>query len=233
MKFRNMLLKYHAPVEGDGDPSDSAPPADAPAAPSIEELQATIAKMQKDNESMANHQAVLLKEKKEEQAKRQAEEEARQRAELESQKKAGDLEAFEKSLTEQFSAKEAKRQAEIDRLNDMILGGRKSEIISDLAGSFVSPEVAKLMLGNLVTTEHGDGNTVSTSFKGLDGQLVTTDPKAFKEYLMGNELFAPYLKGVDSAGGLSSAAKPAASGGQAPVTDKDKRIAAINKRLQS
>lgn len=201
--------------------------------PSVEELMAQVKQFQDENATMRTHMDELLGEKKAEQQRRKQEEEARKQAELEAQRKAGDLEAFEKTLTEQFGGKEAKLNSEIERLNNMILGGRKNEIIADMASSFVSPEVAKLMLGNLITTEHGENDTISTSFKGLDGQLVTTDPKAFKEYLMNNELFAPYLKGVDSSGGLSSAAKPAASGGQAPVTDKQKRIDAINKRFNS
>lgn len=212
MLYRNMLNKYYAPEGEEPQPGATAPEAEVP---DLETLQATIAKMKEENERMSQHQAVLLKEKKQEQDRRREQEEARQKAELESQKKAGDLEGLEKSLLEQFGTKETKYASEIERLNSMILGGKKSEIIAELAGDFVSPEAAKLMLSALVSTEHGENNTVSTSFKGLDGQLITTDRKAFKEYLMSNEAFSPYLKGPDSSGGMGLGGKPSAGGGKA------------------
>ena len=221
--------KYQEEMPADGD--NSGEPATP--APSNEELMAKLAQYEQDNTSMQGKMAELLTEKKAEQSKRKEADDLRKAADLDSQRKAGDLEAFEKTITEQFGVKETKYSDEISRLNGMILGGRKNEIIADLSNDFISPAAAKLMLGSLISAEHGDNNTISTSFKGLDGQLVTTDPKAFKEYLQNNEVFASLLKGVDSSGGLSTASKPAASGGKSITTDKQSRIDAINKRFNS
>ena len=169
--------------------------------PSIDELMATVAQLTESNGKMKGHMNDLLGEKKAEKEKREVAEQAAQQKELEASKNAGDMAKFEEQINEQFAGKETGYQSKIEELNNVILGGKKTEIITELANMFQSPAAAKLMLNSMVKTQYGDNHSVLPEFKGLDGQLVTTDLKSFVEYIKGNEAFASMLTGVNSSGG--------------------------------
>ena len=64
------------------------------------------------------------------------------------------------------------------------------------------------MIGVTLDSDH---NGV-VEYKSLTGEVITTDPETFFDYLKTNH--PAWMKGVDSSGGLNSAAQPAASGGK-------------------
>lgn len=116
-------------------------------------------------------------------------------------RQAGDWETLEANL-------KAGHQSELDKLKDqianrdkLILGKQTESVINDLASKFVDPNVGKMMLKNMVTTNYSESGDPITSLNGLDGKSLTTDSAAFAETLKGIDGFASVLKGVDSSGG--------------------------------
>lgn len=116
-------------------------------------------------------------------------------------RQAGDWETLEANL-------KAGHQSELDKLKDqianrdkLILGKQTESVINDLASKFVDPNVGKMMLKNMVTTNYSESGEPVTSLNGLDGQSLTSDVGLFAEKLKGIEGFASVLKGVDSSGG--------------------------------
>lgn len=143
----------------------------------------------------------LLTEKK--QAKSQAEQaaEAARIAQEEAARKTGDVQALEQSLAKKYQSEIERRDAEIQKRDQRILGGAKSGVIAELSGKFVAPDAAKLMLVSLVDVSYDEKGEVVTVFKGLDGQPVGTNAKDFEAYLAKEKAFAPMLVGTTSTGG--------------------------------
>ena len=153
----------------------------------------------------------LLTEKKTEAARRKEAEEAAKVKELEAAKSAGKIEEVEAALSQQWGEKYAKLEQQLQERDNEILTSNKNAVLESLASSFTSPEAAKLMLNSMVETVRGDSGIV-TNFKGLDGQVVTTDAKTFSEYLSNQDSLKPLIKGVDSSGGGASGGKGSTGG---------------------
>jgi SMC interacting uncharacterized protein involved in chromosome segregation len=159
----------------------------------------------------------LLSEKKTEAEKRKEAEEAAKGKELEAAKAAGKIEEVERALTEQWGGKVSKLEAQLADRDGEILNGQKASVLESLAGKFVSPDAAKLMLSNMVETVRSE-NGIVNNFKGLDGSVLTTDVDTFIEHLTSNDSFKPLLKGVDSSGGGASGGSKGAGGAGTPKT---------------
>lgn len=122
-------------------------------------------------------------------------------ARLDRARKAGEVETIEKSLSERFENEKSVFQKQIEALNGEILGSKKESIIAGLSDKFtVSPELTNTMLSGMVSVERTESG-ISTQFKDLQGNLVTTDPSKFVEYLSTQDTFKGILKGVNSNGG--------------------------------
>ena len=149
----------------------------------------------------------LLGETKAAKAKRKEAEVAAQLAAEDAAKKSGSMEELEKTINARHSLELEGYKSQLKDRDNLILGGKKSELIAGLAGEFTSPEAAKLMLSNMVEASYGDDNNVLTQFKSIDGSVVTTDPAEFVKHLKSNDAFKPFLKAVDSSGGSANGSK--------------------------
>ena len=224
MLYRNMFLKYQSPEEGEhaAGGGDAGTQTQEPKMPTPEEwasFQSQFAQSQESNQSMQSKMTELLGEAK---SAKQAKLDAQQEARLADARKTQSLEEFEKELNGQWGVKLGDKDSEIDRLNGLILGGNSDKAITELAGLFASPDAAKLMLSNLVKSEHGEGGVV-TKFNGLDGNLVTTDLKQMAEYLKNSEAFKPFMNGINSSGAIDNNSRPASAnaGGKAQEVSRE------------
>lgn len=181
-----------------------------PAAFTQEQVNEMLAKVAADKD--AEYTGVLAKnnellgEKKAAKQKALEAEEARQLAIEESARKNGNLEELEKTLTTKHQSELEKYKAQLQERDSMILGGKKDAIIADLSSEFISSGGGKLMVSNLVDVTYDDGKVV-TQYKGLDGNIVTTDANEFKKYMRENSEITPYLRPVNSSGGGSNGNK--------------------------
>ncbi|AUR89741.1 coil containing protein [Vibrio phage 1.132.O._10N.222.49.F8] len=148
-----------------------------------------------------------------------------ERIKNEALKQAGDWETLEGNLNASHKAELDKLKEQLSGRDNIILGGKREAVINDLASQFVSPDVGKTLLQNLVNTSYSESGEVVASLNGLDGQSLGTDAAKFAEQLKGIESLSPFLKGVDSSGGGSQG-----SGGSATASNDPN--AAFNQRLK-
>ncbi len=153
----------------------------------------------------------LLGEKKAAKARATEAEQQRQLLAEQQARTNGNMEELEKTLNAKHQKELDTVNAQLNELNNTILGGKKSEVIARLASEFVSPAAAELMLANMVDSSYGEDKQVVTQFKGVDGTVVTTDSQEFLKQLRSNEAFTPLLKAVDSSGGGSTGSKATGS----------------------
>lgn len=149
-------------------------------------------------------------------------------------KKAGDWETLEANLNASHQSELEKIKEQLAQRDTMILGKANEAAINALAGEFISPDVGKMMLKNMVNTSYSESGEVVTSLNGVDGQLLATDVNSFAEKIRGIDSFASVLKGVDSSGGGGQGSGK--SGAQAnsynPAADKSARIKHQEQRLK-
>ena len=139
----------------------------------------------------------LLEEKKTSAQKAKEAEEARKAAEDAAIQNSNDI----ASLKEFFSGKEKALQDQIRQRDQRILGGVKESVLAEVAGKFISPAAAKLMLGGLVDVGYGDGGEPTVTFRGADGKPLQGGKEDFIKYLYSSTDFQPLLTGVQSSGG--------------------------------
>ena len=139
----------------------------------------------------------LLEEKKTSAQKAKEAEEARKAAEEAAIQNSNDI----ASLKEFFAGKEKALQDQIRQRDQRILGGVKESVLAEVAGKFISPAAAKLMLGGLVDVGYGDGGEPTVTFRGADGKPLQGGKEDFIKYLYGSADFQPLLTGVQSSGG--------------------------------
>ncbi|CAH9015655.1 hypothetical protein VP242E401_P0011 [Vibrio phage 242E40-1] len=180
---------------------------------------------------LEGHTNTLLGEKKEADKKRKEAQELAAQQELEASKKANNLEEFERQITEQFSNKEKGYQSKIEQFTSKLIAQSQKASQADFVSDFADAGTASLALNQMIKVTLDDDLNPVREFRNLEGALITTDPKVFKEYLATNH--ASWLKGAQSSGGLNSVQPASTSGHNAPVTDKQKRIDEINKRLKA
>lgn len=175
------------------------------------QTQEAVEKAVGEVEGLKAKNAELLSEKKAEAQRRKDAEEAAKAKELDAARNAGKIEEVEKALSEKYESQIAQLNGQVESLNGEILSGKASTVLESLAGKFVSPDAAKLMLQPMIDVQRSE-NGVVTSFKGLDGNVITTDPKEFSEYLASEDAFKSMLKGVESSGGGANGGQGDASG---------------------
>lgn len=186
-----------------------------------------VAGLRSQRDSLIGEKKTSLQ--KAEEAERRAAEIVR-KAEEEAARKYGDVQALEQSLAKKYQSEIERRDAEIQKRDQRILGGAKSAAIAELSGKFVAPDAAKLMLGSLVDVSYDENGDVVTVFKGLDGRPVGTSQKDFEAYLAKERAFAPMLVGTTSTGG--GATGSSGRGGAAGQSDYHSRaMAEINARF--
>ena len=139
----------------------------------------------------------LLEEKTTSAQKAKEAEEARKAAEEAAIQNSNDI----ASLKEFFAGKEKTLQDQIRQRDQRILGGVKESLLAEVAGKFISPGAAKLMLGGLVDVGYGDGGEPAVTFRGADGKPLQGGKEDFIKYLYGSADFQPLLTGVQSSGG--------------------------------
>lgn len=205
-----------------------------------EQQSAVLSLHETETKGLRDNRDTLLTEKQE--AKRVADEAsaaakaAADKAALAEAKKAGDLQALEKTLKEQAASELDRANSEVNKYKEMVLGGKRDTIVTELSNQFVSPEAAKMILTQMVDVSAGDDGAVAT-FKDSAGNTITTDPKVFAEWLKGQDAFKPLLKGVDSAGGgAKGSTSSGGAGAQKPSGNFMKmstaeRVAHLNSKL--
>lgn len=168
------------------------------------EVNELVAGLKKNNEA-------LLAEKKE--AARIAKEakDAQILADQERAKKDGDLSTLEKSLTEQFGKQISEKDARLTMMSERILGAERKSVINSMSGMLVDESAADI-LGMMVKTEF-DGDDVVTKFVDGSGNVITTDPAKFKEWLKGHKAFSHLIKSDAATGGGAGGSKTNPTGG--------------------
>jgi hypothetical protein len=135
-------------------------------------------------------------------------------------KQAGDWETLEANLKASHQSELDKYKEQIAGRDKMILGKQTEAVINELANQFVDPNVGKMMLKNMVTTNYSESGDVVTSLNGLDGQSLATDAATFADKLKGIDGFSSVLKGVDSSGGgAQGGSGSGAAGGKMTLTE--------------
>lgn len=185
------------------------------------ELDAEVAGLKKNNEA-------LLAEKKE--AARIAKEakDAQILADQERAKKDGDLSTLEKSLTEQFGKQISEKDARLTMMSERILGAERKSVINSLSGMLVDESAADI-LGMMVKTEF-DGDDVVTKFVDGNGNVITTDPAKFKEWLKGHKAFSHLIKSDSATGGGAGGSKHNPGGASGADAIQQKLNAKYGKR---
>ena len=146
-------------------------------------------------------------------------------------KKAGDLKALEKSLSEQFSSREAGLNDELSKYKDMVLGGKRDTVVTELSSMFTSPEAGKMLLSQMVEVSAGDTGTVTT-FKDQAGNVVSTDREVFADWIKKQDAFKTLIKGVDSSGGRANGGTSGNGGAETSKSDwRSKKVAEANARF--
>lgn len=185
------------------------------------EVNELVAGLKKNNEA-------LLAEKKE--AARIAKEakDAQILADQERAKKDGDLSTLEKSLTEQFSKQISEKDARLTMMSERILGAERKSVINSLSGMLVDESAADI-LGMMVKTEF-DGDDVVTKFVDGNGNVITTDPAKFKEWLKGHKAFSHLIKSDAATGGGAGGSKTNPGGASGADAIQQKLNAKYGKR---
>jgi hypothetical protein len=227
--YGNLIYTKQAEVGADGGDGDGGAAPETYSAEDFNALQSQLNDQVTQNTAMNGKLNELLGETK---AAKQAKQQLEETQRLEAAKNSTSMDDFESELRSQFKVASDVDKIEITRLNDIILGGSNKNAITELAALFEHPEAGKLMLQNMVKSKHSENNSVVTNFTDSTGNLITTDGSKMVEWLKNNKTFQPFLKGVDSSGGMDGNSRPAASGGEIKVTDKQARIDAINKRFK-
>lgn len=181
------------------------------------EVSELVAGLKKNNEA-------LLAEKKE--AARIAKEakDAQILADQERAKKDGDLSTLEKSLTEQFGKQISERDSKLTMMSERILGAERKSVINSLSGMLVDESAADI-LGMMIKTEF-DGDDVVTKFVDGSGNVITTDPAKFKEWLKGHKAFSHLIKSDAATGGGAGGSKGTPAGGASGKDAIDQRLTA-------
>ena len=216
-------------LAGEGQPAVDAEPKAEKAPETVP--YAEFMTLQESNKKMEQHMETLLGEKKAEKARRQEAEKLAEQEAIEASKKANNLEEFERQITSQFESKETGYKTKLEAFESKLIGQSQKAAQADFVSDFVDQGTATLALNQMIKVTLDDELNPVREFRDLNGNLITTDPKVFKEYLEANH--ASWLKGAQSSGGLNSVQPASTSGHNAPVTDKQKRIDAINQRFKS
>lgn len=229
MLRRNMFLKYMNEEQLGEQPQGGSAEAEVEDEPQTVSM-ADFKALQESNNAMSAKMNELLGEKKAEQKKRQEEAAAREAAELEAKKQAGNFEEFETGLRKQFEQTETGYKNKIEMFTGKLVNQSKKAAQSDFLDKFIDKGTAALALDKMIHVTLDDELNPVREFRDLNGQLITTDPEQFMEYLSDNH--KGWIKGVQSSGALDTAQRPSTTGGgNGALTDKEKRIAEINKRL--
>lgn len=168
------------------------------------EVNELVAGLKKNNEALLaekKEQARIAKEAKDQQIL----------ADQERAKKDGDLSTLEKSLTEQFGKQISERDSKLTMMSERILGAERKSVINSLSGMLVDESAADI-LGMMVKTEF-DGDDVVTKFVDGNGNVITTDPAKFKEWLKGHKAFSHLIKSDAATGGGAGGSKTNPAGG--------------------
>lgn len=199
---------------------------------SEEQQAAILAAHNEEVSGLKTNNTALLEEKRKakelaDEASRKAQELADKEA-LATAKSAGDLQALENTLTDQFNAQFGTLKEQNAKLNEEIVGGHRDGLVNEFAGMFTSPDAGKMILRQLVDVSRSDNGLVP-SFKDSAGNVVTTDKKVFSDWLKSQDAFKPLIKGADSTGGGASGGS--GSGGAAPTDARAAKVAEINAKF--
>jgi cell pole-organizing protein PopZ len=167
----------------------------------LEELSASVKKLEANNEK-------LLGEKITANQKAQAAEEEKLRA-------TGNIKQLEETisqrLTEEYEAKLTKERDFANKLKDQALSTHKEKVVSDLIKGFKEPDLFKLTFSNLVEAQMTDDGIV-TSFKDLNGSVVTTDASQYQKWISEQPQLSGYIVASHAAGSNATNATATASG---------------------
>ena len=211
MLYRNMVRKYYSEAGADGADSGGQ---GATKTYTQEEVDALVSGLKSNTEK-------LLAEKKDAARKAKEAEDARLLAEQEKAKQSGELEKFEKSIRDQYDPVIAEKDARLVAREARILSSERKAVIAGFSGILVD-ESASDILAMMVKTEF-NGDDVVTKFVSADGNVITTDPAQFKEYLCKHKAFSHLIKADAASGGGAGGNKNPAGGAGGDAIDQKLR----------
>lgn len=170
----------------------------------------------------------LLGENKEFKRRLKEQEEADLQRQQEHARNQGKLEEFEKSLRKQYDPVIAEKDARLTMMSERILGAERKSVINSLSGMLVDESAADI-LGMMVKTEF-DGDDVVTKFVDGNGNVITTDPAQFKEWLKGHKAFSHLIKSDAATGGGAGGSKTNPGGASGADAIQQKLNAKYGKR---
>jgi hypothetical protein len=158
-----------------------------------------------------------------EEARRKAEEEA----ELSKKRKAGDLEAIEKSYQQKLAEKDEAYKAEITKRDEATKSQAVEAAANRLAGSIsTSPDLMLPHIKGRLAAELTESGSVVVRVVDKDGKLTSNKVEDLQKEILEDKAFAPIIKGSEARGG--GASSQPGSGGASPGSDKKVDFASGN-----
>lgn len=223
MLFRNVRLKYYEQANDDGAGDGGQGSQGSQGGDDIEAIK-------KELESLKSHHEKLLSETKAAKAKAREEAEAKAKADEEAARKAGDVQALEKSWQEKYSKAESEWQGKYEQsqkhLNGLLVDSVAQKAASEIA---VDPACGELLAEKIraflsVAERDGKAQTVVVDADGKPSALTVEELK--KQIA---EKYPRLVKGSPAGGAGGQDVKPGsgAAGGGNDMVLRAKEI--INK----
>ncbi len=210
-----MFFKINARLQ-EGEPgADTPASSEPPKTYTQEEFDAAVAGLKANSEKLLAEQKAAKAE-----AKKAAEEKLA--AEQAAAKNSGELEAFEKSLRQQYDPMLAEKDAKLTTLETRILKAERSAVSNALIskGKFIDAAAADLLAPFITVALEGDD--VVTKFTGPDGAVITTDVDKFIDYCKKHPVISRLMQAdVGSGGGAGGNKNPTGgAGGDGDAIDR-------------
>lgn len=184
----------------------------------LEEMKAQLAEAAKGIDALKAKNDELLSEKKAAQKKALEEAEAAKVAIEEAARKAGDVQALEKSWADKLAKRESELLAERDALGNVVRDLTVTATATKLAAELAVPGSADVLLPHItkrLALETQDGKPV-VRVLGADGKPSAASVEDLAKEISGNAAFAPLIVASKATGGGASGGK----GGGAASTKK-------------
>lgn len=189
MLYHNMFKKYYQEADPEGGSPAGGEPATTYTQEQVDEMVG----------GLKNKVDELLGEKKTAaQRAKEAEAEATRVAQ-EAAKKNGKLEEFETSLRSEFDKERNTYKTQLESLTSRVTSAEKKAVLGSMSGDFITPESLELVSQLVKTTV--DNDNIKTEFTDFAGNVITTDPAIFKQWMAKHPAISHLMKADGASGG--------------------------------